>query len=310
MEELRFDGRTAIVTGAGGNPSLGRAHALLLAARGANVVVNDIGSDPEMRNYPGTASAETVAEEIRAAGGKAVADTHSVATVEGAEAIVQTALDAFGGLDILVNNAAISIGAPFDEMTPHDFQRHIDVNLMGTVWTCRAAWPHMKQQGYGRIVNTTSSSMTGFANQSAYCTSKGAVWSLTRSLASEGAAYGIQVNAISPGAFTRLVTSMLEQDSPLLQHSRENLPPELSSPALAWLCHDQCNVTGECIDSVGGEVQRTFIRRTKGFSDREVTIETVAERWDEVIAEADSEVIGIGDMDTSGWKIRPYSGGS
>src|SRR6516164_6817081 len=105
MKEFRFDGRTAIVTGAGGNPSLGRAHALLLAARGANVVVNDIGSDPQMRHYPGAASAEAVVEEIRAAGGKAVASTDSVATPEGAEAIVRTALDAFGRIDILVNNA-------------------------------------------------------------------------------------------------------------------------------------------------------------------------------------------------------------
>jgi len=310
MSELRFDGRTAIVTGAGGNPSLGRAHALLLASRGANVVVNDIGSDPEMKNYPGAASAEAVAEEIRAAGGKAVADTHSVATPEGGEAIVRTALDAFGRVDILVNNAAISIGAPIDVMTPHDFQRHIDVNLMGAVWTCRAAWPHMQAQGYGRIVNTTSSSMTGFANQAAYATSKGGLWSLTRALAAEGAGHGIKVNAVSPGAFTRLVSSMLEDDSPLLQHSRANLPPELSSPAVVFLCHDSCPVTGECIDSVGGEVQRTFIRRTPGFTDRAVTIEMVAQRWDEVMAEADAATIGTGDFDTSQWKIRPYAGAS
>jgi len=308
MSELRFDGRTAIVTGAGGNPSLGRAHALLLAARGASVVVNDIGSDPEMRNYPGRASAEAVAEEIRAAGGKAVADNNSVATPEGGEAIVRTALDAFGRVDILVNNAAISIGAPFEVMTPRDFQRHIDVNLMGAVWTSRAAWPHMQSAGYGRIVNITSSSMTGFANQAAYATSKGGLWSLTRALAAEGAGYGIKVNAVSPGAFTRLVSSMLEDDSPLLQHSRANLPPELSSPAVAYLAHESCPVTGECIDSVGGEVQRTYIARTGGFADREITIEKVAERWAAVMDESGSESIGIGDFDTSQWKIRPYAG--
>ena len=111
MNELRFDGRTAIVTGAGGNPSLGRAHALLLAARGANVVVNDIGRDPETPGYSGAASAEAVVQEIRALGGKAVADIHSVASEDGATAIVQTALDAFGGIDILINNAGISIAA-------------------------------------------------------------------------------------------------------------------------------------------------------------------------------------------------------
>lgn len=305
--ELRFDGRTAVVTGAGGNPGLGRAHALLLAARGANVVVNDIGSDPAMRNYPSRASAEAVAEEIRAAGGRAVAETSSVATPEGGEAVVRAALEAFGSIDILVNNAAIAIGAPFAEITARDFQRHVDVNLMGAVWTCRAAWPHMQAAGYGRIVNITSSSMTGFANQVAYATSKGGLWSLTRALAAEGAGHGIKVNAVSPGAFTRLVASMLEDDSPLLQHSKANLPPELSSPAVAFLCHESCPVTGECIDSVGGEVQRTYIARTRGFADRAITVEEVARRWADVMDEVGAATVGIGDFDTSQWKIRPYA---
>lgn len=306
MAELRFDGRTAIVTGAGGNPSLGRAHAMLLASRGANVVINDVGSVPEMRHHPGVASAEAVVAEIRAAGGTAVADTHSVATPEGAEAIIRTALDSFGSVDILVNNAAISIGAAFDELSARDFQRHIDVNLMGSVWCSRAAWPHMKARGYGRIVNITSGSMTGFANQSAYCVSKGGAWSRTRALAAEGAALGIKVNAVSPGAFTRLVSSTLEDDSPLLQHSKEHLPAEICSPAVAFLAHESCPVNGECIDSVGGTVQRTFISRTAGFTDPDLTIEAVAERWDEVMAQQGAETVGIADMDTSEWKFRPY----
>ncbi len=308
MAELRFDGQTAIVTGAGGNPSLGRAHAMLLASRGANVVVNDIGRDPESPGYTGTASAETVAEEIRAAGGKAVADTNSVASVEGGAAIIQTALDAFGSVDILVNNAGISIAAPFDMMTPRDFQRHIDINLMGPVWTCRAAWPHMKARGYGRIVNITSGSMTGFASQAAYATSKGGLWSLTRTLAAEGAPFGIRVNSVNPGAFTRMVSATLMESSPLLQFSRENLPPELSSPAVAFLAHESCPVTGECIDSVGGAVQRTYIGQTPGFTDREHTIETIASRWEEVMSDAGASIIGIGSADTSDWHIRPYEG--
>lgn len=306
MSELRFDGRTAIVTGSGGNPSLGRAHAMLLASRGANVVVNDIGSDPEMRHYPGAASADAVAEEIRAAGGKAIANTNSIAELDGAEALVEAALKAFGSVDILINNAAISIGAPFEEMTPRDFQRHIDVNLMGTLWCCRAVWPHMKAARYGRIVNTTSSSMTGFAQQAAYGASKGGVWSLTRSLASEGGEFGIKANAVSPGAFTRLVVSTLEDDSPLLQHSKSTLPAELSSPAVAFLAHEECPVTGECIDSVGGAVQRTYMARTQGIADPKITIETVASRWGEIMAQDGAETLGVGDMDTSGWKIRPY----
>lgn len=125
MDQLRYDGRTAIVTGAGGNPSLGRSHALLLASRGANVVVNDIGELPSALDYPGVASAEVVVEEIRRAGGKAVADTNSVATEEGAAAIVRTALDAFGSIDIVVNNAGICRVVSFDEITPADFRQVI-----------------------------------------------------------------------------------------------------------------------------------------------------------------------------------------
>jgi NAD(P)-dependent dehydrogenase (short-subunit alcohol dehydrogenase family) len=308
MQQLRFDGRTAIVTGAGGNPSLGRAHALLLGARGANVVVNDIGRDPEARHYPGAASAEAVAEEIRAAGGRAVACTDSVTSPEGAEAIVRTALEAFGRVDILVNNAGISIGAPFDEISPRDIQRHIDVNLMGSIWCSRAAWPHMAAAGYGRIVNITSSSMTGFANQAAYAASKGGVWSLTRALAAEGKALGIQVNAVSPGGYTRLVISTLEEDSPLLAESKEHLPPELSSPAVGFLAHESCPVTGECIDSVGGEVQRCYVGRTTGFNERDHTIETIAARWAGVMDTEGAVVVGLAAMDTSDWGLRAYEG--
>jgi len=309
MDQLRFDGRTAIVTGAGGNPSLGRAHALLLGARGANVVVNDIGRDPEQRHYPGAASAEAVAAEIRAAGGNAVASTDSVATYEGAEAIVRIALDAFGSVDILVNNAGISIGAPIDEISPRDIQRHLDINLMGSIWCARAVWPHMKAAGYGRIVNTTSSSMTGFAEQVAYAASKGGIWSMTRSLAAEGQDFGIMVNAVSPGGYTRLAISTLNEDSPLLAHSKENLPAELSSPAVAFFAHEACPVTGECIDSVGGEVQRCFISRSTGFNQRDHTIETIAERWAEVMDETGAATVGLAAMDTSGWGLRAYSPG-
>jgi NAD(P)-dependent dehydrogenase (short-subunit alcohol dehydrogenase family) len=308
VNPLRFDGRVAIVTGSGGNPSLGRAHAMLLAARGASVVVNDIGADPKSPGFTGTVSAETVVDEIRAAGGIAVADTHSVASEDGAAAIVASAIRHFGQIDILVNNAAISLAAPLDVMTPHDFRRHIEVNLMGGYYMCRAAWPHMKRRKYGRVVNITSSAMTGFADQAAYATSKGGLWSLTRALAAEGGAFGIKVNAVSPGAFTRLVASLLEDDSPLLQYSREHLPPELASPALAYLCHDSCPVTGECIDSAGGQVQRSYISRTKGVTDPALTIETVAARWEEIMATADAEIVGVANLDTAAWKIRPYAG--
>jgi NAD(P)-dependent dehydrogenase (short-subunit alcohol dehydrogenase family) len=211
-------------------------------------------------------------------------------------------------VDILVNNAGISIGAPFDVISPRDIQRHFDINLMGTVWCSRAAWPHMKSAGYGRIVNITSSSMTGFANQAAYAASKGGAWSLTRALAAEGEALGIKVNAVSPGGYTRLVISTLEDDSPLLASAKQNLPPQLSSPAVAFLAHEDCPVTGECIDSVGGEVQRCYIARTKGFSERDHTIETIGERWQTVMDTDGALVVGLAAMDTSGWGLRAYDG--
>src|ERR1700741_1198326 len=281
MGELRFDGRTAIVTGAGGNPSLGRAHALLLAARGANVVVNDIGRDPLTPGYAGAASAEAVAQEIRALGGKGVADVNSVATEAGAAAIVRTAIEAFGRLDILVNNAGLSIAAAFDEMTARDFQRHIDINLMGPVWTCRAAWPHLRAQGDGRIVNTTSGAMAGYAALVAYGASKGGLWSFTRALAAEGAAFGIKVNAVNPGAFTRMIAAQQAETSSMYQYARQNLPAEIVSPVVAYLAHEDCPVSGECIDSVGGEVRRVYLAQTDGFADRELTIDMVAQPWDD-----------------------------
>jgi len=306
MDEFRFDGRTAVVTGAGGNPSLGRAHALLLAARGANVVVNDIGRDPLTPGYTGSASAEAVAQEIRALGGRAVADTNSVATADGAAAIVRTAIDAFGRLDILINNAGLSIVAAFDEMTPQDFQRHIDINLMGPVWACHAAWEHMRAQGYGRIVNITSGAMAGFSGLVAYGTSKGGLWSLTRALAAEGEALGIKVNAVNPGAFTRMVAAQQEETSSMYQHAKHNLPAELVSPVVAYLAHEACPVSGECIDSVGGEVRRVYLAQTPGFTDREQTIEAVARRWSEVMAGTAESVIGCAAFDPTQWDIKPY----
>jgi NAD(P)-dependent dehydrogenase (short-subunit alcohol dehydrogenase family) len=166
----------------------------------------------------------------------------------------------------------------------------------------------MKSAGYGRIVNITSSSMTGFANQAAYAASKGGVWSLTRALAAEGEGLGIKVNAVSPGGYTRLVISTCEDDSPLLANAKQNLPAHLSSPAVAFLAHEDCPVTGECIDSVGGEVQRCYIGRSSGFDQRDHTIETIAERWTKVMDTDGAVIVGLATMDTSGWGLRTYDG--
>jgi NAD(P)-dependent dehydrogenase (short-subunit alcohol dehydrogenase family) len=306
MKPWRFDGRTAIVTGAGGNPSLGRAHALLLAERGARVVVNDIGQLPPELGYPGVASAEAVAAEIRALGGQAVADTHSVATEAGAAAIVQTALDAFGSIDILVNNAGICRVVSFEEMTPQDFRQTIEVNLMGTVFTCRAAWPHMKARGYGRIVNISSGSMAGYAWQTAYAAAKAGVFSFTRSLAAEGRDHGIKANTVTPGALTRMVYAAQAETSPFISHAREHMPPEIVSPAVAFLAHESCPCTGECIESMGGHVCRMYLARTEGFTAPGMSIETVAERFQEAMAGAAAGIARHDEADPREWHIKPY----
>lgn len=305
-EALRFEGRTAIVTGAGGNPGLGRAHALLLAARGANVVVNDIGHDPESPGYSTSASAEAVAQEIRSLGGRAIADSRTVASEHSARAIVQTALDAFGGLDILVNNAGLSIAAAFDEMTARDIQRHIDINLLGCVWMSRAAWPVFRANRYGRIVNTGSGAFSGFSQLTAYGTSKGGVFSLTRALAAEGAALGIRVNAVHPGAFTRMIDAQQEPGSSMYQYARQHLPAELVAPVVAYLAHECCAVTGECIEAVGGQVRRIYLAQTAGFADPALTPEKLAGRWNEVMEPAPGTLIGIGEHDASQWNLKPY----
>lgn len=307
MTELRFDGRTAIVTGAGGNPSMGRCHALLLAARGANVVVNDIG-DPGVPHYEGTSSAESVASEIVAAGGRAIASTQSVATEEGAAALIQSAVDAFGGADILINNAAISIASPMYEMSSEHVRQHVEVNLMSQIWMVRAAWPHMAGAAYGRIVNIGSGAFGGMAPMSVYGTTKGGVFSLTRGIALEGAPFGIKANAVNPGAFTRMVASQHEAASSIYQFAKDNLSPEQTSPVVAFLAHAQCPVSGETFDAVGGQVRRVYLAATAGMHDPQLTPETVAERWDEIMGQP-VDILTHEDVDTSTWVLRQYGRG-
>jgi NAD(P)-dependent dehydrogenase (short-subunit alcohol dehydrogenase family) len=303
MKELRFDGQTVIVTGAGGNPSLGRSHALLLASRGANVVVNDIGS----KHAPGPATAQGVVDEIMALGGKAVADDNSVATVEGAEAIVKKALDTYGDLHCVVNNAGIVFNAPFDEVTPEHFKRTIDVNLLGPAWMARAAWGHFKKKKYGRFVNIVSGSMFGFSQQQAYAASKGGLYSLTRSLAAEGEQYGIKSNSVAPAGFTRMVIGSQEEDCPTYQGTKLYMPPELVSPVVAFFAHESCPVSGECIEAMGGSCRRAYWSLTKGYADRELTIEKLAEHWDDVVGGASEQLVPYAFTDSNTWHNKKYN---
>jgi NAD(P)-dependent dehydrogenase (short-subunit alcohol dehydrogenase family) len=275
MAEVSMDGRVAIVTGAG--RALGRAYALLLAARGASVVVNDLGTDPEGGGHDASL-AEAVVEEIRAAGGKAVADSSNVATEAGGKAVVERAITAFGRIDAVVANAGIHMAAPFEDTSLADFGHQIDNAVSGTVAVLHAAWPHFKAQGYGRVVTTGSGGgIFGLAGVSAYGAAKGAVQGLTRVLAIEGKPHGVLVNMIAPGAFSRMAGPSLSPAD--LERARNLQPPELVAPVVLWLASERCHVTGEAFSSWAGRVSRLVVGGGRGLIDRNLTAETIDEQY-------------------------------
>lgn len=290
MTAMRFDGRVAIVTGAGGqDPSLGRSHATLLAERGAKVVVNDLGVGPDGRGIM-RANAEQVVEQIRAAGGEAVADQHSVADEAGARAVVATALDTWGRLDILVNNAGVCFMVHFDEITSADIRKVIDVHLMGTVWMCRAAWPHLRQAGYGRIVNTTSGAMFGIENLSIYGAAKSGIFGLTRGLAVEGAALGIKVNALGPAANTTAIRHFNET-SPFTEMMEGHFPTRLVSPVVGYLAHESCELSGASLEAAAGNVGLRVFGQTAGYTDTALTVEKVRDNLTTIVDKGTATMI-------------------
>ncbi|GAB2785403.1 SDR family NAD(P)-dependent oxidoreductase [Streptomyces daliensis] len=276
VKEFRFDGRVAVVTGAGSNPGLGRSYAMLLAARGAKVVVNDLGVGPDGRGQIGSGAQDVVAE-ILAAGGEAVSDGHSVAERDGARAIIGTALETWGRVDILINNAGIAPFARFHKISDHDIERVVGVHLMGHIWMCRAAWPHMSERGYGRLVNISSgAALVGLPFQSIYAAAKLGVVGLTRALAAEGAAHGIHANVIAPYADTVALQTMLKPHVSE-QNRAAGMIPEAVAPVAAWLAHEDCTVSGRLLDTSAGSISEAFLSRTTATEpDPDLNIETVS----------------------------------
>jgi NAD(P)-dependent dehydrogenase (short-subunit alcohol dehydrogenase family) len=273
MNELRYDQRVAVITGAG--RGLGRAYALHLAAQGARIVVNDPGGSMS-GDGADTGPAAEVVQAIRAAGGEAVACTESVATPEGGQAIIQSALDHFGRIDILIHNAGNVRYGSLKEISHKDFRAVLDVHLMGAFHVVRPAFPLMCKAGYGRVVLT--SSISGLYGNPAcvnYGVSKAGMIGLCNVVALEGAAEGVKCNIILPGAVTRMADGLDVSQYP-------PMGPELVAPVVGWLAHESCSISGEMLVSMAGRVARAFIAETEGVYQPGWTAQQVGERIDAI----------------------------
>lgn len=273
MPNLGFANRVAVVTGAG--RGLGRAYALLLASRGAKVVVNDTGAGLT-GNGADPNPADQVVGEIAAAGGQAVACTESVATAEGGQAIIETALDHYGQIDILVHNAGNIRRATLREMTYQDFDAVVDVHLRGAFHVVRPAFPVMCDARYGRIVLTSSiGGLYGNHGVANYAAAKSGVIGMANVVALEGAAYGVICNVIVPSAVTRMAEGLDISAYP-------PMGPELVAPVVGWLAHESCSITGEMLVAIAGRVARVVVAESPGVYRPSWSIEEVGEQVDAI----------------------------
>ena len=280
---MRLDGRVAIVTGAG--RGLGRSYAHCLAHLGAQVVVNDVGTSM-LGEGRGDDVAATVVAEIISCGGTAVADMHDISQSDGALALVEQAIARFGRIDIVVNNAGIIRRAPILEVTPESLEQVLRVNLIGTLYVTQAVWPRLVAQRYGRVVNATSATgLLGNVGSISYAASKAGIIGLTRVLALEGEPHGIRVNAVAPLAHTRMTASLAEANTLLAR-----LDPEQVAPVVAWLAHEDCQVSGEVYSAGGGRVARYFTGLTKGYFNDALTPDDVHQHVESIRSTRDYTV--------------------
>jgi NAD(P)-dependent dehydrogenase (short-subunit alcohol dehydrogenase family) len=273
MTQNRFDDRVVVITG--GARGLGRAYAELLAPLGAKLVINDNGSALGGGGSD-AGPAEEAAAAIRAAGGEAVASTDSVATPEGGKAIIETALDTYGRIDVLIHNAGNSRPVPLAESTYEDFRAVVDVHLLGAFHVVQPAFARMIKDGYGRVVLTGSIggiyTMEGVAN---YAVSKSGMIGLNNIVAIEGGPHGVKSNIILPGAVTRMAEGL---DTSLYPP----MGPELVAPVVGWLAHESCSVSAELYIAVGGRIARAYITETQGVYQPSWTIDEVGGKIDAI----------------------------
>ena len=261
------------MTGAGGG--LGREHALLLASRGARLVVNDLGAATDGTGAS-AGPAERTVKEIEDLGGTAVADLGTVATVEGGQAIVDTALEAFGRVDIVISNAGILRDKAFHNLTPELLDPVLDVHLKGAFHVLRPAWVKMREAGYGRVLVTASNAgILGNFGQTSYGAAKMGLVGLARVLAQEGARHNIKANVLAPIARTRMTEELLGPLAPMLD-------PGLVAPVAAWLVSEECPATGEIYSAGGGRVARFFVGLTEGYASPDLTPEDVRDHVDQI----------------------------
>lgn len=281
MSDMRFDDRVAVITGAG--RGLGRAYALLLASQGAKVVVNDPGGSLKGDDID-VGPAESVVQEIKAAGGEAIACTESVATAEGGKAIIDAAINNYGRIDILIHNAGNVRPASLKEMSYEDFDAVLDVHLRGAFHVVRPAFPLMCEAGYGRIVLTSSiGGLYGNHDVVNYGMSKAGMIGLSNVAAIEGEANNVKCNVIVPGAVTRMAEGIDISAYP-------PMGPELVAPVVGWLSHEECSITGEMLVSIAGRVAKAYIGETEGVYQGDWSISDVGEQMD-AIRDTNSSVI-------------------